>query len=390
LTQIHSHYRNYLDLRSDGRIVLYRRADHQNPKWTVRLKIPGTKGFVVKSAKTKDDFEARRFAEDLYYQLEGRARRGESIRAPTFKRLFEEWSSVLESETPPERIQNVRNNLRRLELWALRFLGDYKIDLITDDVVAQYLEWRHQQSPRPAPSTMRNERSTLNHFFRYARRKRHVVEVPDLPSRSVKPNPRPDIPEAEWQVLCEYLDLPAKNKKRDRLYLRSYILILGNSGLRTGEARRLTWRDVSSPKTLTGERRLVFTVRGKTGEREVVCNVGVETWMLELGQHRETETGEPVSPSETIFCRRDGSPIQSFKKSFEHALKKAGVLCGSDGKKRTPYSLRHTYATMRLSEGVSVFQLAANMGTSVEMLDDFYGKKRVRDPKMATELTKSS
>jgi hypothetical protein len=31
--------------------------------------------------------------------------------------------------------------------------------------------------------------------------------------------------------------------------------------------------------------------------------------------------------------------------------------------------------------GVSVFQLAANMGTSVEMLDDFYGKKRVRDPK---------
>jgi hypothetical protein len=30
----------------------------------------------------------------------------------------------------------------------------------------------------------------------------------------------------------------------------------------------------------------------------------------------------------------------------------------------------------------------ANMGTSVEMLEDFYGKKRMRDPKMATELTK--
>jgi hypothetical protein len=28
------------------------------------------------------------------------------------------------------------------------------------------------------------------------------------------------------------------------------------------------------------------------------------------------------------------------------------------------------------------------MGTSVEMLEDFYGKKRMRDPKMATELTK--
>ena len=37
---------------------------------------------------------------------------------------------------------------------------------------------------------------------------------------------------------------------------------------------------------------------------------------------------------------------------------------------------------MRLTEGVSVFQLAADMGTSVEMLEDFYGKKRMRDPRM--------
>ena len=64
------------------------------------------------------------------------------------------------------------------------------------------------------------------------------------------------------------------------------------------------------------------------------------------------------------------------------------MLFASDGKKCVPYSLRHTYATMRLAEGVSVFQLAANMGTSVEMLEDFYGRKRLRDPKMATGLTK--
>jgi hypothetical protein len=38
----------------------------------------------------------------------------------------------------------------------------------------------------------------------------------------------------------------------------------------------------------------------------------------------------------------------------------------------------------------AVFQLAANMGTSVEMIELFYGKKRVREPKTATELTKVS
>jgi len=44
---------------------------------------------------------------------------------------------------------------------------------------------------------------------------------------------------------------------------------------------------------------------------------------------------------------------------------------------------------MRISEGVSIYQLFANMGTSVEMIENFYGKKRMRDPKMATEVTKT-
>lgn len=96
-----------------------------------------------------------------------------------------------------------------------------------------------------------------------------------------------------------------------------------------------------------------------------------------------------VSPSEPLFCHPDGTPTKSFKNSFQQGLKRVGILYGSNGKKRVPYSLRHTYATMRLSEGVRVFQLAANTGTSVEVIEKFYGKKRVRDPKAATELTKN-
>jgi len=89
-----------------------------------------------------------------------------------------------------------------------------------------------------------------------------------------------------------------------------------------------------------------------------------------------------------LLCGRDRAPIGSFKVGFNRVLKEAGVLFGSDGKRRMPYSLRRTYATTRISEGVNIFQLAANMGTSVEMIDDFYGKKRMRDPRMATEVTK--
>ncbi len=386
-----THYISHIDLRGDGRIVLYKRADHDTPSWTVRIKIPWVKGFVVKSTKTRDDFEARRFAEDLYYQLEGRARRGESLKAPTLKKVFADWSRSLSSESRSKKYTD--GNVRRLELWAVRYLGDHRIDLVNNDVLAQYADWRANQSPPPAISTLRNERTALNDLFRFARRKGYVRDVPEIRLKSIRPNPRPDIPEAEWDRLCAYLDQYVnkardRRRRRERLYLQQYILILANTGVRVGEARRLKWRDVSETRTLTGELRLVLTVRGKTGEREVVCNEGVEDYLDRLRTFRTDELGEEPSPEEFVFCHRDGSAIGSFKTGFQRVLREAGVLYGSDGKRRVPYSLRHTYATMRITEGVSVFQLAANMGTSVEMIEQFYGKKRVRDPKMATEIAK--
>ena len=45
-----------------------------------------------------------------------------------------------------------------------------------------------------------------------------------------------------------------------------------------------------------------------------------------------------------------------------------------DGMARTIYSLRHFYATQRLSHDTSPFLLAKRMGTSVEMLEKFYGQ----------------
>ena len=52
------------------------------------------------------------------------------------------------------------------------------------------------------------------------------------------------------------------------------------------------------------------------------------------------------------------------------------------------HSLRHTYATFRLQEGVNHYVLARNMGTSVKMLENFYGHTSNRA--MASELTKTS
>ena len=42
-------------------------------------------------------------------------------------------------------------------------------------------------------------------------------------------------------------------------------------------------------------------------------------------------------------------------------------------KQRGPYSLRHTFATEALAVGISTFELARNMGSSVQMIELTYG-----------------
>jgi integrase len=49
------------------------------------------------------------------------------------------------------------------------------------------------------------------------------------------------------------------------------------------------------------------------------------------------------------------------------ALEAAGIS------RRGPYCLRHTFATEALAAGVSIFELARLMGTSVNVIDRTYG-----------------
>ena len=175
--------------------------------------------------------------------------------------------------------------------------------------------------------------------------------------------------------------------------LVNYVLIMGNTGLRVGEARGLKWRDLREVRRGDGTADLILTVRGKTGSREVVASKGeVKAYFGRILELRSKELAgadgnlvEP-DPDSFIFCHPDGTPIQSFKKSFASLLRSAGLETDSFGQKRTIYSLRHTYATFRLQEGVNHYALARNMGTSVAMLEQHYG--HTSNVASADELTK--
>jgi len=64
-----------------------------------------------------------------------------------------------------------------------------------------------------------------------------------------------------------------------------------------------------------------------------------------------------------------------LEEAMNNALKEAGLQRNSFGEKYSIYSLRHFYAVNALRNGVGVFEVARNMGTSVQIIQEYYGKQ---------------
>ena len=391
----HKSYDDYVDVRGDGRIVMYKRKDHsKRPKWNVRLKLPDTKGYVVKSTRTADFDEGRRFAEDLFFKLEGKVRRGEVLRSPSFKKVAKEYLSqvdyILRDRT--DQYKGFQETVIRLHL--LPYFDNTPLDQISEDMMSEFVSAQFREH-NLSNVTVRHHQTVMKKVFDFGRRKGYIRDIPEIPKPKLVINNRSDFSKDEWRRLYtfmrDWVQHPNSRIRRQRLYLQNYILILGNSGIRCGtETRNLKWADISSTKNLTGEERVVIRVKGKTNLRDVVCNEGIERYFKRLYEQRTEELGAPPPATECVMVNPNGKPIQSFKKSFNSLMEQVGMSVDNRGNRRTPYSIRHTYITMRLMEGVNVYQLASNAGTSIEMIENYYGHLRNRDPNVVSEITKNA
>src|SRR5436309_2783041 len=79
-------------------------------------------------------------------------------------------------------------------------------------------------------------------------------------------------------------------------------------------------------------------------------------------------------PDDYVFCTEDRQISRTLYYSLvERLLLESGLQRSSSGARRSTYCFRHTYAAFRLTEGVDVYFLAKQMGTSVKMIEDHYG-----------------
>jgi integrase len=150
-------------------------------------------------------------------------------------------------------------------------------------------------------------------------------------------------------------------------------VLAAGTGLRPEELFALEWRDVDRRANVVHVRR-AFT-RGRLKE-----------WGKTERSRRRVPLRDRVLDALSAVPRRLDMPLvfpsargahvdlHNFRwREWIPAVKAAGFVDEHNKATRRIYDLRHTYATMSLAAGVSLFSLSRRMGTSVEMIDRTYG-----------------
>ena len=89
---------------------------------------------------------------------------------------------------------------------------------------------------------------------------------------------------------------------------------------------------------------------------------------------RRTEDEDYVFPSHM------GKPMMGFSPMFTKFLNECGLLYTADGRRRVLYSIRHYYTIMTIKkDNLPMIVIAQNMGTSIEMIEDYYADNMVED-----------
>ena len=374
----------------DGRLQVYQRPESR--VWQCAARV-GERRFR-QSTKEENLDRAKDVAEEWYLDLRGKLRAGQITKPQhTFeaaaKGYLKEVKVLAVSERSPIYVELLELRLNR---HIIPFFGAKPIEDVNRGLVQAYRAKRAEETIAktavgdkpgrpPARSTMTNEIVHIRQILKWAEGMGWIPFVPNLtpPYKTQGKRGR-----RAWFSPEEYKQLYTATRRRiaegkrpgwKSTYedLHDLILFLANTGLRPDEAMALEVRDVKiEADASTKDTILVIDVRGKVGVRYSKSMPGAVQPFKRVLARRQKEfaagddsAGAALPPTQRLFPK---FPRATFNK----ILDEEGLKFDRDGKRRTAYSLRHTYISTRLMEGADIYQIANNCGTSVKMIEEFY------------------
>ena len=371
------------------RIRLFRRPDSQH--WQCRFKLDnGAWHQATTGTSVAKEAECRAIA--IYETVRIRVSNDLAIRTKSFRRVAdEEVEALRHARSGRLTKQTTGDYIFVIERYLIPFFGRYQFMELTQDLVDDFANWRISEMGRePKYYTQRHHASAFNRVLQRAKSQGLItfgMAVPVMRVAGDRGEARPSFSQQEIDYLLGYLpDWVAREKlgRTRRFYEMKmlcwhYLEFLLYTGIRAGtESKTIRWRNLQW-HFAEGRRYLRIWVSGKTGPRYLIARdalvVSLERLMSWQGySYRNLDEMIASGLDRRIFVMPAGDQPYEMSGVFERLMRDSGLLQDSAGKTRTLYSLRHTYATFALADGVPIHTLARQMGTSVGMIERHYSK----------------
>lgn len=339
-----------------------------------------------RTTKTKNLAQAKLTALGWYRDAAERRGRGEEIDRVSFARLKRAYLEQIHGQGKSA------YHRETIERHFLPFFAKFEdISKIRTADVQDYLRYRRAKGDHPPlPQTLNRENSVLRQMMRHAVDRGWITHTPQIRNESERLTYR----RRRHFNLDEYRSLYRKARKRaqefegiplktrqhwQRQLLYDYILILANTGLRVDESKTIIWRNVD-----IDNRSILLEYAGKTrSARRVLMRGSAIKALQRIKERRMLRSGGILDPNEKVIALPDGTPVSSFKKGFAKLLEACGFAYESNHDRQVLTSLRHTYATFRLTTKIgkraTMRGLAQQLGTSERMIEKHYGHDQIED-----------
>jgi integrase len=266
---------------------------------------------------------------------------------PTLQELVDEYLGAYTGEA------NSKRTLSERLRYATATFGDVPLDRLD---VAMLAKWRAGLPERSAWGITKALRQVLGYAVR-------VGLLGDNPAKHV-PNPEPKRREVQTFANVEELEAVATELSPAFAALP---IFAGLTGLRPEEWIALERGDVDREAGIVRVRRVYTDGQVKLYGKQAGS---LRTVPLAARAAQALAEHPPRLDTRLLFPGRRGGFLSLHewrREEWTPAVRAAGL------EHRPPYALRHTFASFSIAAGVSLFELARFMGTSVEQIDRTYG-----------------
>lgn len=363
-------------------LVIFRRCDVQHRNWYCRMKLPDEDRYKTVSLKTAIETEAKDKAFDHDAELRFKVKHELPVFNRSFAEVAQEYSDYHKKRSEAGQITHhcwrVLDSHIKTQLNA--YVGSTQITLLSQDKWKEYPIWRQahgkgRSGGRVSDATIRSEMGTFRGIVSFAAAKKYIRDSQifrgKLPISKAR---REEFTPDEYRKLHTFARSWVKDARNAlntwyRTVAYNFVLIMSNTGMRPAEAKNLRWRDISIQSYKMDRQFVRLSVRGKDKHRNLVASKSVGAYF-----ERIRTISKAIKDDDFVFTNIKGERSRTlYYDLVETLLEDSKLQLSSSGSRRSTYCFRHTYATFRLTEGVDVYFLAKQMGTSVKMIEDHYG-----------------